>query len=69
MSTEVKLLDETCLICGRVSFGEIVRTGFGHWRHDTCALGSEEWKEFFQGLNVEQQKKLREFFDFSYSVV
>ena len=60
-------LDETCLICGRVHFGEIVRTGFGHWRHEACGLGGPEWREFFMRLSSTQKKALQEFFDFSYS--
>jgi hypothetical protein len=43
-------MDEHCIICDRVPFGDIVRLGFGHWRHDQCAPGSPAWRERYQQL-------------------
>jgi len=59
-------LDETCKICERVRFDSVVRLGFGHWRHDACAMGSIEWKEYFLRQSPEKKKYLQTFFDFYY---
>lgn len=36
---------ELCRICDRVQWGEVVRSGFGTWRHSECRPGSEAWRE------------------------
>jgi hypothetical protein len=59
-------LDEHCKICGRVPFGQTVRLGFGHWRHEDCGLGEQAWLDYFNALSPSEQDKLVEFFNFSY---
>ena len=43
-------LQEHCAICDRVAFGNIVRIGFGRWRHSGCEPGSKPWCEYFERL-------------------
>jgi len=40
-----KTASDTCQVCSRYAFGEIVPLGFGHWRHWGCAPGSFKWVE------------------------
>ena len=68
-TVEAPILDEHCAICGRVRFDYVVRTGYGHWRHDACEIGSNEWKEYFLALDPEKKKRLQSFFDFYYPQV
>lgn len=51
-------MNEYCKICERVPFGDIVMLGFGVWRHSTCAIGSEEWKLYYERLPRSSQKQL-----------
>ena len=57
-------MDELCKICERVAFGRITYTGFGHWRHDECAVGSQDWLLYFQRQSFTVKKVLREFYDY-----
>lgn len=36
-------MDECCLVCGRVAWGQWQSVGFRHWRHDECGPGSKNW--------------------------
>ncbi len=49
-TVEPELLKELCQVCNRVPFGDIVRLGFGRWRHDCCAGGSQSWLENFHSI-------------------
>jgi hypothetical protein len=59
-------LNETCKICGRVCFGDIVLlpvpegAEFRAWRHDACAIGSEDWALRFAELPAAERAKLAE---------
>jgi hypothetical protein len=55
-------MNETCIICGRVFFGDIVRLAGGAWRHDECAIGSEAWALYFQTLPAVDKAKLAELY-------
>lgn len=57
-------MDELCVICGRVSFGKLIYTGFGHWRHEDCCLGSEAWKLYYQSQSLKDRKVLSEFYNY-----
>ncbi len=54
-------MDKLCKICGRVPFGRITYVGFGHWRHEECGLGSEEWTLYYQRQSLKTKKVLNEF--------
>ncbi len=58
--------ESTCKICQRVQFGQIQPLGNGLWRHAGCALGSEEWKEYFHRLPVQEAKPLQEYYNSYY---
>jgi hypothetical protein len=61
---------ELCTICGRVAFGDLVllslieREGgtLRAWRHDSCAVGSEEWAVYYRALPTVERAKLAEFY-------
>lgn len=44
------MMHEFCSVCDRVAWGDIVRLGFGKWRHDACYPGSKAWLEQFRLL-------------------
>lgn len=67
--TKTETLAEFCTICDRVMFGEIVRVGYGKWRHDYCAIGSTAWLVYYNGLSEEKKKPLRHFFELKYPQV
>lgn len=58
-----------CKICGRVPFGKVVPLGFDTWRHNTCELGSEEWRLYYLALDKSIRSKLAEFHKFTYQEV
>lgn len=57
-------MDELCKICDRVRFGVITYAGFGHWRHEECCVGSQEWLLYFQRQPVKTRLILREFHNY-----
>ena len=50
-----------CKICDRVCFGNFVTLPYGQWRHDICAIGSEEWNLYYQRQSKATKAKLTEF--------
>lgn len=56
-------MGECCHICERVTFGTVVPLAFGHWRHDSCALGSEEWKLYYLRQPLKAKGTLKEFYN------
>ena len=48
-------LKEQCSVCDRAQWGEVVRLGYGKWRHDSCYPGSLPWLEYFKALPPDQQ--------------
>ena len=40
-------LSETCIYCDRVRWGEFVYLTNGQWRHEECAPGSQDWREWY----------------------
>ena len=40
-------MEETCLYCGRVQWGNVQYLFKGWWRHAECAPGSEAWCEWY----------------------
>jgi len=56
-------MNELCKICDRVAFGNIVHLGFNQWRHAGCALGSEEWKLYYQRQPLKTKMTLKEFYN------
>jgi len=59
-----KPLDEVCYVCDRFCFGEIVCVGFGHWRHNHCGIGSEDWELYYQRQSENSKHILSEFHDY-----
>ena len=57
---------EVCTICGRVRWGNWVPLGFGKWRHDECALGSQSWNLYYLSQPMSEQRRLQEFYEFTY---
>jgi hypothetical protein len=59
---EQTVRSETCRICDRVEFGQVVELGSGRWRHGHCSIGSEEWREYYQRLSRTERNKLKELY-------
>jgi len=59
---------EVCKICQRVAWGNVIRLGFAKWRHDSCGLGSETWKDYYLALSKTEQAELTEFYNHVYEV-
>jgi hypothetical protein len=57
---------ETCRICERVEFGPVVELGFGAWRHHHCAIGSQEWREYYHRVPETDRRRLREWYTLMY---
>ena len=57
---------ETCRICERVEFGPTVELGFGQWRHQHCAIGSEEWRDYYHRVSDTDRRPLIEVYTFFY---
>ena len=57
-------MDKLCKICERVPFGNITYVGFGHWRHEACAVGSEAWKLYYQRQSATDRRILSEFLNY-----
>ena len=58
---------ETCRICDRVEFGPVVELGAGIWRHQHCAVGSEEWREYYHRVPATDRGRLTEYYGLFYS--
>ena len=41
-------MDELCIVCTRVRWGNYVPLGHNHWRHEECYPGSETWLEAYR---------------------
>jgi len=67
-TTMSHLVPSYCKICDRVPFGSIVPLGYGVWRHDSCTLGSEEWKLYYHRQPLKTQLTLKEFYNLFYEV-
>jgi hypothetical protein len=63
---QADITESVCTICERVAFGKIVPLGFDKWRHEGCALGSKEWKEYYLRLAENERKPLRAFYNHTY---
>ena len=55
-------MNQCCKICQRVPFGEIVRLANGAFRHEECAIGSEEWALYYAGLPSAEKAKLADLY-------
>jgi hypothetical protein len=56
-----------CKICDRVPFGIIVPLGYRSWRHESCELGSEAWKDYYLALPKAHRQALEEFYTVTYT--
>ena len=48
-------MQSSCVVCERVQWGQVVRLGFGKWRHWECYPGSRQWREYWERLPEAQQ--------------
>lgn len=64
--TTLDTREDICHICERVRFGQIVGLGFGKWRHQHCAVGSEEWREYYHRLPETDRQHLTQWYRLMY---
>lgn len=64
--TTATIYTSTCKICDRDVFGPVVVLNSTQWRHEHCAIGSAEWKDYFLRLPKEEQQPLREYYESCY---
>lgn len=60
---EAITLDEFCMVCGRVLWGDYQPLGYGIWRHEECYAGSEPWMDMQRRLPEKRRSFLFKFYD------